>query len=252
MQLQELIRELNDTLQPNDIQDACPNGLQVEGRSEIQKILTGVTACQALLEVAVEQQVDAILVHHGYGWRQQSLTIIGMQRQRLKTLLMHDISLIAYHLPLDIHPQLGNNAQLAEILGIQEASPVSQCQPLGIVWQGELASPLSGIALAERIQHRLLRQPLHCDAKQVPLIQSLAWCTGAGQSYITQAAALGVDAFITGEVSEPTIHIAREMGLHFYAVGHHASERYGIKALGEWLKQQHNLSVQFVDIDNPA
>jgi dinuclear metal center YbgI/SA1388 family protein len=252
MRRQKLLQLLNETLQPDSIQDNCPNGLQVEGRSEIQRILTGVTASQALLDVAVMEKVDAVLVHHGYFWRQQSPVVVGMQRQRLKTLLGHDLNLLAYHLPLDIHPQLGNNAQLAHRLGINAAEPLSGCQPLGIVWQGELATPLRGAEFAAQLEQQLGRSPLHCDPLTLPLIRRVAWCTGGGQSYILNAAAHGVDAFITGEVSEQTVHVAREMGLHFYAIGHHASERYGIKALGEWLAQQQGFTVQFVDIDNPA
>jgi dinuclear metal center YbgI/SA1388 family protein len=248
---QQLLQLLHNTLQPESVQDSCPNGLQVEGRSEIQRILTGVTASQALIEVAVNQAVDAVLVHHGYFWRQESPVVVGMQRQRLKTLLGHDINLLAYHLPLDIHPQLGNNAQLAAHLGIKAALPVTDCQPVGILWQGELAAPCSGAEFATQLQQQLGRPPLHCDPLTRPLIRRVAWCTGGGQGYILKAAAHGVDAFITGEVSEQTVHVAREMGLHFYAIGHHASERYGIKALGEWLAQQ-GFVVQFVDIDNPA
>lgn len=252
MHRQQLLQLLHDRLQPDSIQDSAPNGLQVEGRAQIHRILTGVTASQALLEVAVKEQVDAVLVHHGYFWRQQSPVVVGMQRQRLKTLLTHDLNLLAYHLPLDIHPQLGNNAQLACYLGIKAAVPLADCQPLGIVWQGELAVPLSGAEFAAQLQQQLGRSPLHCDPLTLPIIRRVAWCTGGGQSYILNAAAYGVDAFITGEVSEQTVHVAREMGLHFYAIGHHASERYGIKALGDWLAQQHGFAVQFVDIDNPA
>ncbi|MEO3956585.1 Nif3-like dinuclear metal center hexameric protein, partial [Chromobacterium piscinae] len=171
----------------------------------------------------------------------------GMKRKRLRALLANDINLYGWHLPLDAHPTLGNNAQLAKLLDIEVKGEV---QPL--VFWGELATPLSGEALAQRIEEKLGRTPLHCGDNAPAQIRRVAWCSGGGQGFIDSAAAFGVDAYITGEVSEQTIHSAREQGLHFFAAGHHATERGGIKALGEWLASEHGLDVTFIDIPNPA
>ncbi|MBG6244287.1 Nif3-like dinuclear metal center protein [Candidatus Symbiopectobacterium sp. 'North America'] len=247
MRNSELETVINQQLNVAAFQDYAPNGLQVEGRENVQRIITGVTASQALLDVAVAQQADAVLVHHGYFWKNESPVISGMKRRRLKTLLANDINLYGYHLPLDAHPELGNNACLAALLDITVLGEIEQLLPYG-----ELSQPVSGEALRERLETRLGRSVLHCGDNAPSQITRLAWCSGGGQGFIEQAARFGVEAFITGEVSEQTIHIAREMGLHFYAAGHHATERGGIKALGEWLAQQHGFDVTFVDIPNPA
>lgn len=247
MRNSELETVINQQLNVAAFQDDAPNGLQVEGLENVQRIITGVTASQALLDVAVAQQVDAVLVHHGYFWKNESPVISGMKRRRLKTLLANDINLYGYHLPLDAHPKLGNNACLAALLDITVLGEIEQLLPYG-----ELSQPVSGEALRERLETRLGRSVLHCGDNTPSQITRLAWCSGGGQGFIEQAARFGVEAFITGEVSEQTIHIAREMGLHFYAAGHHATERGGIKALGEWLAQQHGFDVTFVDIPNPA
>lgn len=243
----ELEHIVNQQLNTSAFNDYAPNGLQVEGRSEVKTLITGVTACQALLDEAVKRNADAVLVHHGYFWKSESPVIKGMKRQRLRTLLANDINLYGWHLPLDAHPELGNNAQLATLFDIDVKGEI---QPL-VPW-GELAEPLSGEALATKIAERLGRKPLHCGDNAPALITRVAWCSGGGQGFIDSAAAFGVDAFISGEVSEQTIHSAREQGLHFFAAGHHATERAGIKALGEWLAQHHGLDVTFIDIDNPA
>ncbi|MGG2140153.1 type 2 GTP cyclohydrolase I [Symbiopectobacterium sp. RP] len=247
MRNSELETVINQQLNVVAFQDHAPNGLQVEGRENVQRIITGVTASQALLDVAVAQQADAVLVHHGYFWKNESPVISGMKRRRLKTLLANDINLYGYHLPLDAHPELGNNACLAALLDITVLGEIEQLLPYG-----ELTQPVSGEALRERLETRLGRSVLHCRDNAPLQITRLAWCSGGGQGFIERAARFGVEAFITGEVSEQTIHIAREMGLHFYAAGHHATERGGIKALGKWLAQQHGLDVTFVDIPNPA
>ncbi|MDU4940283.1 MAG: type 2 GTP cyclohydrolase I [Mixta calida] len=243
----ELEQIVNQQLNSAAFSDYTPNGLQVEGREHVKKIVTGVTACQALLDEAVRLQADAVMVHHGYFWKNEAPAIKGMKRRRLRTLLANDINLYGWHLPLDAHPELGNNAQLAQALGIHVQGDI---QPL-VPW-GELQEPLSGEALAARIGEALGRQPLHCGDNAPAQIRRIAWCSGGGQGFIDSAAAFGVDAFITGEVSEQTIHSARENGLHFFAAGHHATERGGIRALGEWLAAQHQLDVTFIDIDNPA
>jgi dinuclear metal center YbgI/SA1388 family protein len=249
----ELETLLNHQLNIAAFQDYAPNGLQVEGRQDIRRIVTGVTACQALLDAAVEQQADAILVHHGYFWKNEPTVVCGMKRNRLKTLLTNDINLYGYHLPLDAHPELGNNAQLAKLLGIRVLGEIEFLLPYG-----EFDTRLNAVILRERLEMLLGRDVLHCghqgnSGDRAPTeVNRIAWCTGGGQGYIQQAAEFGVDAFITGEVSEQTIHIAREMGVNFYAAGHHATERYGIKALGEWLATQHQFEVIFIDIPNPA
>ncbi|MDP5291179.1 Nif3-like dinuclear metal center hexameric protein [Oceanimonas sp. CHS3-5] len=248
----ELEQLLNRQLKVDAIRDYCPNGLQVEGRAEVRHIVTGVTASQALIDRAVALGADAILVHHGYFWKGESQPVRGMKRRRLKALLSHDINLYAYHLPLDIAPGLGNNAQLASLLGIRVTGPLECDNPLSVAMAGELDAPMSGSELAARIEQRLGRRVLHVGEDGPEQIRRVGWCTGGGQGYIDLAAEQGMDAFISGEVSEQTVHSARELGVHFFAAGHHATERYGVKALGEWLAAEHAVKVDFVDIDNPA
>lgn len=248
LELEDLLDQL---LEPRQFKDYAPNGLQVEGRTEVRRVVTGVTACQALLDAALELEADAILVHHGYFWGNEAPAIRGMKKRRLQSLLQHDINLYAYHLPLDAHPELGNNAQLARLLDIQVTGPLEQDNPRSLVLTGELAEPLSASEFATRLQETLGRVPLHC-AGGPDEIRTVAWCSGGGQGYLELAARAGIDAFFSGEVSEQTFHVAREMGTHFFAAGHHATERYGVKALGEWLAREHGLDVTFVDIDNPV
>ncbi|MBF38716.1 Nif3-like dinuclear metal center hexameric protein [Idiomarina sp. UBA4520] len=247
----ELHHYLNSYLNSGAIKDYCPNGLQVEGSEFIGKVITGVTACQALIDRAVDEQADAILVHHGYFWKGEPEPITGMKKARIKQLLKHDINLFAYHLPLDVHPEVGNNAQLAKLMGWQMEGPVDANDPACPLVMGSLKESVTGQLLANELEQKLQR-PLTCWVEPIRPIQKLAWCTGGGQGFIDRAAALGVDAFITGEVSEPTIHSAREQGIGFYAAGHHATERYGAKALGEHIAQKFSLDVQFIDIDSPA
>ncbi len=243
----ELERLINQELNISAFHDYAPNGLQVEGRSEIKTIVTGVTACQALLDEAVALRADAVLVHHGYFWKGEAASIRGMKRNRLKTLLANDINMYGYHLPLDAHPTLGNNAQLANLLGINTMGELDT-----VALHGEFQTPLSASELVQRLEESLKHPVLHCGDNAPEKIRTVGWCSGGGQGYIEKAAELGLDAFISGEVSEQTIHVAREMGLHFFAAGHHATERYGVKALGEWLAQHHGFDVTFIDIPNPA
>ncbi len=250
MQLNTLVDYLNEVLLNQAITDYCPNGLQVQGKSEVRVLVTGVTACLALLEAALQHQADAILVHHGYFWRDEAPCIVGAKQVRLQLLLQHDINLLAYHLPLDIHPRWGNNVQLAQRLGIIDPQPLST-QARSYVFQGTLATPLTGAAFAEHITHTLGRQPLHIPGS-APVIRRLTWCTGAGQSLLHEAISAGADAYLTGEVSEQTVHQAREAGIHFFAAGHHATERYGVQALGQHLAQQFGLEHHFIDSDNPV
>ncbi|CAG9296681.1 Nif3-like dinuclear metal center hexameric protein [Celerinatantimonas diazotrophica] len=242
---------LNEELRTFAIKDYCPNGLQVQGRSEIKKIVTGVTASQALIDAAIEREADAVLVHHGYFWKGESPVLTHMKGQRIAALMKHQINLLAYHLPLDIHPTLGNNAQLAALLGIELRRGLEPWDKNSVAMVGELTQPIKGEQLAERIEHVLGRRPLHIQGHQHE-IKKIGLCTGGGQSFLSLAAEQGVDAFISGEISEQTTHIAREMEVDFFAAGHHATERYGVKALGEWLSEKYQLEVCFVDIDNPV
>ena len=248
--LQKLMAEANALMEPEAFSDYCPNGLQVEGRTEIRRIVSGVTASQAMIDAAVEAGADALLVHHGFFWRGEDPCVRGMKRRRLAQLLQSELSLIAYHLPLDAHPTLGNNAQLAAELGIVvEGGMDDSVRPVGNV--GRLLAPMSASQFAAKVAKVLGRVPLleEVGGRQ---ISRIAWCTGAAQSYIDQAAELGVDAYLSGEVSEPTIHSARELGVHYIAAGHHATERYGVRALGQRLAETLGIEHQFIDIDNPA
>lgn len=248
--LNELLAAANALLMPERFQDYCPNGLQVEGRQQIKRIVSGVTASMALLEAARDSAADAIVVHHGYFWKSESPVVTGMKRKRLQLLLQNDISLIAYHLPLDAHPEFGNNAQLARLLGIEITGGLQAgANPIGNI--GKLAEAMWPEKFVEKIAQRLGRLPQFIAGGD-HAIRRVAWCTGAAQNYIDQAAELGVDAFISGEISEQTVHSARELGIHFIAAGHHATERYGVSALGDYLANQLKIEHRFIDIDNPV
>ncbi|NOI23654.1 Nif3-like dinuclear metal center hexameric protein [Vibrio mediterranei] len=243
---------LNEKLSPQLIKDYCPNGLQVEGASEINKVVTGVTASQALIDYAVSVNADALLVHHGYFWKGEPEAIRGMKGKRIRTLIKNDVNLYGYHLPLDIHPDLGNNARLAELLDIEVIDGL-EGHPQSVAMFGKLAQPMTGEVFAQKIAQVLSREPLHIAPEQAEkMIETVGWCTGGGQDYIELAASKGLDAFISGEISERTTYTARELNIHYFAAGHHATERYGIKALGEWLASAHGLDVEFIDIDNPV
>ncbi len=250
--LQELVDYTNNLLDVNSFADYCPNGLQVEGAADVRVLVSGVTASMALIEAAQAEGADAMLVHHGYFWKGENACITGMKRARLKQLLEADISLLAYHLPLDAHGELGNNTQLARVLGIE---PLGQFgnpgEPLQLARYGQLPRPLDAAACCEHIEQSLGRAPLHIPGSAVE-IRSVGWCTGAAQSYVDAAAALGLDAFISGEISEQTVHVAREAGIHYFAAGHHATERFGACALGEHLATRFDIRHRFIDIDNPV
>ncbi|MYM59719.1 Nif3-like dinuclear metal center hexameric protein [Vibrio sp. OCN044] len=248
-QLEQII---NEKLSPQLVKDYAPNGLQVEGKLEVQSIVTGVTASQALIEKAIEKKADALLVHHGYFWKGEPEPIRGMKGNRIRALIKNDINLYGYHLPLDIHPELGNNAELARLLDIQVEGGL-EGHPQSVAMFGQLKHPVTGEELAQRINQALNRSPLHiAPENSEKIIETVGWCTGGGQDYIELAAKHGLDAFISGEISERTTYTAREMDIHYFAAGHHATERYGVKALGEWLAKEHGLDVEFVDIDNPV
>lgn len=251
VQRQQLLNFINTLLKPETIKDYCPNGLQVEGAAQCERIVTGVTASQALIDAAIEAQADTLIVHHGYFWKGEKEPITGMKKRRIKALMDHDINLLAYHLPLDVHESVGNNVQLGTLMGLRDIQPLEAAQPLGVVMTGKTPSPMSAQQIKEKLENTLQRTVLHEGIANQP-IEAVAWCTGGGQSFIELAAEAGVDAFISGEVSEQTIHTAREMGIHFFAAGHHATERYGVKALGELIAKELNVAVTFIDIDNPA
>lgn len=248
--LSTLVFETDRYLAAGQIADYCPNGLQVQGRPRVRRIVSGVTASQALLDAAVADNADLVLVHHGYFWRNEDPRVVGMKQRRLKTLLNHDISLLAYHLPLDVHPEVGNNVQLARLLGLQVDGPLEADNPRSVVLLGHLAEPMSAADFARRVATALNREPLLVDSDRP--VRRVGWCTGGGQGYIDQAIAAGVDLYLTGEASEQTFHSARENGIAFIAAGHHATERYGVKALGEYLAQRFGIEHRFIDCDNPV
>lgn len=249
--LPELVRYCDDFLGTSLFRDYCPNGLQVEGKQHVKKIVSGVTASQSLLDAAVAMQADLILVHHGYFWKGENERVVGIKKRRLSTLLSHDISLLAFHLPLDAHAELGNNAQLARKMNWNVLGGLDGELGRSIGMVGELTQAQSAEQLCADMKHVLGRPVQHIQGINRP-IKKIAWCTGAAQSYIEKALELGVDAYISGEISEQTVHIAREAGIDYFAAGHHATERYGVQALGEHLKQRFGIEHCYVEIDNPV
>lgn len=242
----DILNKINEWLQPESFQDYCPNGLQVEGNDQVSTIITGVTASQALIDAAIQQNADMILVHHGYFWKGEDQAIRGMKKNRIKQLLDNNINLVAYHLPLDDHPDYGNNRQLAHVLDIQNPRPLG-----GLVWQGELARPMTPEDLSDHITRALNRKPMHVG-EGASQIKTIAWCTGAAQGFINAALEARVDAYISGEISEPTTHTARECGIHYFAAGHHATERYGVQALGKALAEEFGVRHEYIECDNPV
>lgn len=252
MKRHEFLSIIEEILDAQSINDYCPNGLQVEGSTEISKIITGVTASQALIDEAIERNADCIIVHHGYFWKGESQAITGLKKRRIQALLENNINLMAYHLPIDIHPTFGNNAQLGKLFSFRNVKCHPAVKPLGIIMHGELEEACDAESFRRHISQKLDREALHVSSSSNKAIQKVAWCTGGGQSYIDAAHDLGVDAFISGEISEQTTHSARELDLHYFAAGHHATERYGVKSLGEHLSQVTGIKCEFVDIPNPA
>lgn len=250
VQLKDLLSYANNVLEVERFHDYCPNGLQVEGVNDVKKIVSGVTASQALIDAAIKEKADVLLVHHGYFWKGEDAQITGLKYQRVRSLIENGINLVAYHLPLDAHPLYGNNAKLAEVLDLDiTGSFPSANTAVGLY--GRLKTPMSAAEFSQKISVSLQREPLHIGDK-TQQIQSLAWCSGAAQNYIEDAAQLGVDAYLSGEISEQTVHIARECGIHYFAAGHHASERYGVQAFGEHLAAHFAIEHQFIDIPNPV
>lgn len=251
MQLQQLSEFCADYLRVDDFTDYCPNGLQVESVDEVQSIVSGVTASLDLIEAAIAAKADTLLVHHGYFWKGEDLAIAGFKGRRIRALIRNNLNLLAYHLPLDAHPVVGNNAQLARIMGWEVQGSFGSVGLHDIVFHSELPGAISLDELSASIASRLDAKPLSITCGNKP-IRRIAWCTGAAQDYIDQAADRGFDVFISGEVSENTFHYARECGIHYIAAGHHATERYGVQALGQLVADQFGLQHQFIDIPNPV
>lgn len=249
--LRDLVQYGNEVLEVNKFHDYAPNGLQVEGARDVELLVTGVTANLALLEAAVAAGAQAVMVHHGYFWKSEAAPVVGMKRNRLKVLLKNNISLLAYHLPLDAHGVWGNNAQLAyrNDWTIQGRLGAGQT-PLG--FYGELSRSVGIQQFCQNVERVLGRSVQLIDSGVHSEVKRLAWCSGAAQSYIENAASLGVDLFLSGEISEQTVHVAKEMGIHYVAAGHHATERYGVSCFGAHLAEKFKIRHQFIDIDCPV
>jgi dinuclear metal center YbgI/SA1388 family protein len=237
---------INKELSSDEYNDVVPNGLQIEGEKTVKKIITGVTACQDLLDKALSYHCNTIIVHHGYFWKRESQYIHNMKRKRLKTILYNNINLYSWHLPLDIHPTLGNNAQIAKKLNICIKGHILPY----LLW-GILKDNINAFDFAKKIEKKYEKKPIHIYENAPLYISRIAWCSGRGQNFIKKAYNFGIDAFLTGEISEETTHIAKELGIHFFSIGHHATEKDGIKSLGKWLNNKYDLDVTFVDIYNP-
>jgi len=262
MQREELVAYLDDVLETARFRDYCPNGLQVEGCAEIQHVVCGVTASRALIDAAVESGADAILVHHGWFWKGEDGRITGFRKHRLQTLLAHDINLLAYHLPLDAHGEFGNNAQLALKLGWSVTGRFAE-QEIGFIGVPGSAEGMTGSTgavppaptfaheLAAQVERVLGRTPLLVGDGQRE-VKKVAWCSGGAQSYFEQAILAGADLFMSGEISEQTVHLARESGVPYLAAGHHATERFGVMALGQHLAARFGLACDYIEIDNPV
>lgn len=249
--LKTLVSYLDEYLHARAIQDYCPNGLQIEGRPEVKKIIGGVTATQALIDLAIANNADAIMVHHGFFWKGEDQAITGIKKNRIQALLQHNISLIAYHLPLDVHPIVGNNAQLAQRLNLEITGPLDPSSKLSIGVAAKLKKPMNSKEFKDFVSESLGRECLQIgdDSK---LLKTIGLCTGAAQGMISQAVDLGLDAYLSGEISEPTVHIASESGVNYFSAGHHATERGGIMALGKHLQQEFQIDFEFIDLYNPV
>ena len=249
IELQRLCEYSDQLMAVAEFEDYCPNGLQVDaGGGQVQRLVSGVTASQALIDQAIGFGADLLLVHHGYFWRGEPAPLVGIRGRRVRALMQAGIGLVAYHLPLDAHPEFGNNRQLGRRLGLVDTASLPG-QPL--IWHARLEQPETPGSFAGRIHQALDRAPLTIVAGERP-IERVGWCTGAAESYIEQAAAAGLDAFVSGEIAEPTTHLARELGIHYFAAGHHATERYGVQALAEHLAERFSLEHRFIDVDNPV
>lgn len=251
IKLSSLVRYLNELLTPEQFRDYTVNGLQVEGRDTVSKLVTGVSANQAFLEAAIKAGADAVLVHHGYFWNGEDPRLTGAKGRRIKTLLEKNVSLLAYHLPLDYHLNYGNNAQLARVLQLAIKNSQSSPGTQGSIFQGTLPKPMPGNEFAQHIAACLGRAPLHIANDPHGVIRTIGWCTGAAYEFIPQALEEGLDAYITGEVPERAVDVAKENNLQLFVAGHHATERYGVQAIGQLLAQHFQIAHEFIDIDSP-
>jgi len=246
-----LSRYLSQLLNSSEYEDYAPNGLQVEGKKKINNICSAVTASADVIQQAAEKNADALLVHHGFFWKGEASVITGMKYQRIASLIKHNINLYAYHLPLDCHPEYGNNRCIADLLEIKQYQTHKAGSVPGLLWSGELSTPADGESLGKALKNKLNQEPLHISVNNEP-IKHIAWCTGAAQDFIEIASRIGVDAYLSGEISERTYYQAKELGIHYFACGHHATERYGIQVLGRHLEHHFGVEHQFIDSDNPA
>ncbi len=248
--LADIIQWCDSTLKSHEFKDYAPNGLQIEGKTEVNKIVCAVTASQTAIDAAIAQGADLLLVHHGYFWKGEAYPITGMRGKRIKSLIQHDISLVGYHLPLDSHPTLGNNAAIADLLELQniEALDPTERHPIGNI--GYLKSAMSPEAFKAFVSERLGFDAIHlpCDKST---IQKVGFCTGGAQDYIAKAALQNCDAYISGEVSERTFYEAAELGVHYYACGHHATEKYGVQRLAKAISEQFNIEYSYFELNNP-
>ena len=248
--LADIIQWCDSTLKSHEFKDYAPNGLQIEGKTEVNKIVCAVTASQTAIDAAIAQGADLLLVHHGYFWKGEAYPITGMRGKRIKSLIQHDISLVGYHLPLDSHPTLGNNAAIADLLELQniEALDPTERHPIGNI--GYLKSAMSPEAFKAFVSERLGFDAIHLPSDK-STIQKVGFCTGGAQDYIAKAALQNCDAYISGEVSERTFYEAAELGVHYYACGHHATEKYGVQRLAKAISEQFNIEYSYFELNNP-
>ncbi len=248
MLLKELVGFCDDYLRVGEFSDYCPNGLQVEAGERVEHLVCGVTASLDLIEAAAGVGADTLLVHHGYFWKGEAQPLVGAKGRRVRALIENGISLLAYHLPLDVHPEVGNNSRLARIMDWRVDTRFGE---QNLICAGRLENPRSLDDLAGDLERNLGIAPRVVAGGDHP-VRNLAWCTGAAQGFIEAAAARGVDAFVSGEISEPTFHAAREQGIHYLAAGHHATERFGVMALAAEIEHRFGIRQQFIDIPNPV
>ena len=248
--LQDIIQWCDQTLKSPEFKDYAPNGLQIEGKTEVHKILVAVTASQDAIDAAIRENADLLLVHHGYFWKGEAYPITGMRGKRIKSLIQHDISLLAYHLPLDSHPSLGNNAAIADLLKLEriEALGPSERHPIGNI--GYLNQPMPVEEFKKFVSEKLKFDAIHLPADKT-MIEKVGFCTGGAQDFIVKAAEQGCDAYISGEVSERTFYEAKELGVHYFACGHHATERYGVQRLGQAISEQFDIEYVYFELNNP-
>ena len=248
--LQDIIQWCDQTLKSPEFKDYAPNGLQIEGRTEVRKILAAVTASQDAIDAAIRENADLLLVHHGYFWKGEAYPITGMRGKRIKSLIQHDISLLAYHLPLDSHPSLGNNAAIADLLKLEriEALDPSERHPIGNI--GYLNQPMPVEEFKKFVSEKLKFDAIHLPADKT-MIEKVGFCTGGAQDFIVKAAEQDCDAYISGEVSERTFYEAKELGVHYFACGHHATERYGVQRLGQAISEQFDIEYVYFELNNP-